>query len=282
MDYCPPCRRHLNGALACPGCGTPAGFLPHAAGRTGGARPGPGAAPAHGAAPGQTPPPTQEPPPTAPPGEQVYRAQPFPHDPPPEAVAGPAESAAYPSRHDEEPADAPEDAAGGEDGRRSARRGSTRARGRRARPGHGKRLLVLSVCLGTALLGMTVTEVGTPTMPWTEPSASGPDTRTVGDAEEATKTPDDAGGSPSDSPSSRTPGAPGAHASPSASAAPSEEPSPSGTSAAAPEPTEVTGTVAPDPDQSPTGPPTDTSDPTPPGQDPPDDDYDDCWLIFCS
>ncbi|MFV8188778.1 SCO2400 family protein, partial [Streptomyces sp. AF1B] len=21
MDYCHPCRRHLNGALACPGCG---------------------------------------------------------------------------------------------------------------------------------------------------------------------------------------------------------------------------------------------------------------------
>ncbi|TDT41217.1 hypothetical protein EV562_102614 [Streptomyces sp. BK208] len=24
MDFCHPCRRHLNGALACPGCGTPA------------------------------------------------------------------------------------------------------------------------------------------------------------------------------------------------------------------------------------------------------------------
>lgn len=24
MDYCDPCRRHLNGALACPGCGTSA------------------------------------------------------------------------------------------------------------------------------------------------------------------------------------------------------------------------------------------------------------------
>ncbi|GHH84180.1 hypothetical protein GCM10018793_47870 [Streptomyces sulfonofaciens] len=24
MDYCHPCRRHLNGAYACPGCGTPA------------------------------------------------------------------------------------------------------------------------------------------------------------------------------------------------------------------------------------------------------------------
>ncbi|XQE88881.1 SCO2400 family protein [Streptomyces microflavus] len=27
MDYCHPCRRHLNGALACAGCGTPADAL---------------------------------------------------------------------------------------------------------------------------------------------------------------------------------------------------------------------------------------------------------------
>ncbi|SCD68418.1 hypothetical protein GA0115239_10571, partial [Streptomyces sp. BpilaLS-43] len=27
MDYCQPCRRHLNGALACAGCGTPAEAL---------------------------------------------------------------------------------------------------------------------------------------------------------------------------------------------------------------------------------------------------------------
>ncbi|MGA6169668.1 SCO2400 family protein [Streptomyces sp. NPDC012600] len=27
MDYCDPCRRHLNGALACAGCGTPAEAL---------------------------------------------------------------------------------------------------------------------------------------------------------------------------------------------------------------------------------------------------------------
>ncbi|WP_456318733.1 SCO2400 family protein, partial [Actinacidiphila soli] len=24
MDYCSACRRHINGALSCPGCGTPA------------------------------------------------------------------------------------------------------------------------------------------------------------------------------------------------------------------------------------------------------------------
>ncbi|MGW7193681.1 SCO2400 family protein, partial [Streptomyces sp. NPDC054838] len=27
MNYCPACRRHLNGALACAGCGTPAEYL---------------------------------------------------------------------------------------------------------------------------------------------------------------------------------------------------------------------------------------------------------------
>ncbi|MFI8274108.1 hypothetical protein ACIGBH_04210 [Streptomyces sp. NPDC085929] len=31
MDYCHACRRHLNGALACAGCGTPAEYLPPAA-----------------------------------------------------------------------------------------------------------------------------------------------------------------------------------------------------------------------------------------------------------
>ncbi|WP_431677406.1 SCO2400 family protein [Kitasatospora sp. KL5] len=28
MDYCAPCRRHLNGALSCPGCGGPGGPAP--------------------------------------------------------------------------------------------------------------------------------------------------------------------------------------------------------------------------------------------------------------
>ncbi|MEV6582397.1 hypothetical protein AB0M92_30020 [Streptomyces sp. NPDC051582] len=31
MDYCHACRRHLNGALACAGCGTPIEYLPPAA-----------------------------------------------------------------------------------------------------------------------------------------------------------------------------------------------------------------------------------------------------------
>ncbi|WP_371615737.1 hypothetical protein [Streptomyces sp. NBC_00454] len=40
MNYCPACRRHLNGALACAGCGTPAEYLIPAAPA------GPAAAPA--------------------------------------------------------------------------------------------------------------------------------------------------------------------------------------------------------------------------------------------
>ncbi|MFE0734527.1 hypothetical protein [Streptomyces sp. NPDC058855] len=48
MDYCHPCRRHLNGALACAGCGTPAQELRQQAPRPSGetAAPGPYAAPA--------------------------------------------------------------------------------------------------------------------------------------------------------------------------------------------------------------------------------------------
>ena len=36
MDYCLPCRRHLNGALACPGCGAPVEELRAHAGETAG------------------------------------------------------------------------------------------------------------------------------------------------------------------------------------------------------------------------------------------------------
>ncbi|MER7187703.1 hypothetical protein ABT404_51015, partial [Streptomyces hyaluromycini] len=46
MDYCHPCRRHLNGALACAGCGTPIETLRASAREA--AAPGP-------ALPGETP-----------------------------------------------------------------------------------------------------------------------------------------------------------------------------------------------------------------------------------
>ncbi|MFI1152112.1 hypothetical protein [Streptomyces sp. NPDC020817] len=43
MDYCHACRRHLNGALACAGCGTPVEYLPPAAPAAPGASAVPGA-----------------------------------------------------------------------------------------------------------------------------------------------------------------------------------------------------------------------------------------------
>ncbi|MFF8933386.1 hypothetical protein ACF08O_01340 [Streptomyces paradoxus] len=42
MDYCSSCRRHLNGALVCPGCGA---YAPDIAPRAADGRPGPAAAP---------------------------------------------------------------------------------------------------------------------------------------------------------------------------------------------------------------------------------------------
>ncbi|WP_446423362.1 SCO2400 family protein, partial [Kitasatospora purpeofusca] len=58
MNYCAPCRRHLNGALACPGCGAPA---------TGPDRPSP-PAPRVGAAAGPLPEPVGAAGPAAPGG----------------------------------------------------------------------------------------------------------------------------------------------------------------------------------------------------------------------
>ncbi|MGW3048320.1 SCO2400 family protein [Kitasatospora sp. NPDC001175] len=42
MDYCAPCRRHLNGALSCPGCGAPASAEAPFAGSTPGPADHPG------------------------------------------------------------------------------------------------------------------------------------------------------------------------------------------------------------------------------------------------
>ncbi|WP_435323249.1 SCO2400 family protein, partial [Streptomyces cinereoruber] len=47
MDYCHACRRHLNGALACAGCGTPVEELRYETPRAAAPRPTPAAAPEH-------------------------------------------------------------------------------------------------------------------------------------------------------------------------------------------------------------------------------------------
>ncbi|MYV67517.1 hypothetical protein GT043_16605, partial [Streptomyces sp. SID2131] len=61
MDYCHACRRHLNGALACAGCGTPVEELryetPHIAAprQAPAATPAPEPSPAPAATPGPSP-----------------------------------------------------------------------------------------------------------------------------------------------------------------------------------------------------------------------------------
>ncbi|MFC8459910.1 hypothetical protein ACFUJ0_24170, partial [Streptomyces sp. NPDC057242] len=55
MDYCHACRRHLNGALACAGCGTPAEELRHETPRASAPGRGPATAPAPVPAPAAAP-----------------------------------------------------------------------------------------------------------------------------------------------------------------------------------------------------------------------------------
>ena len=159
MDYCAQCRRHLNGALACPGCGAPAG----------------GPVPA---APGN-----------APGGERYYRAKPFPQEPPPHLVAPPSprpepepepvttdtEEAADDAADNDAPAHAPR-------GHRAAARASRRGHGRRARPRHRVLGLVLAACLGATLLGLGVSEVGSAILPYNGPAAAGNGTHSTGGA----------------------------------------------------------------------------------------------------
>lgn len=279
MDYCPSCRRHLNGALACPGCGAPAGFPHPAPGRpVPGHAPGPGPAPygrpAGGPAPGsQAPPPVPQAR-----QEQAYRAQPFPHEPPPGLYADEQPPAAEAVDHGghEAPSDETDAAPSG--------RGARRHHGRRARRGRGKRVVILAACLGTVLLGLTVTEIGAPELPWSERQSTGPDTQAVGASESRSGKPKDeaSSGAPTDEASadaSRTPDSDPSSASPSAEPSPEESQEPS------PEPTQISGSVAPEPSDPGDPEPEPTSaDPTPPQDDPdpPDDDDDGgCWLIFC-
>lgn len=250
MDYCAQCRRHLNGALACPGCGTPAAGPPTAA-RT---------------------------------GEHYYRAKPFfetarPPQPPPRLVAPPPEPAPGPARpaspaspaaEDGPPADPPHETT--PTGHRAAR-ATRRGHGRRARPRHRVLILVLAACLGTALLGMTVSELGGPGLPWSGSDTSGSDPRSFetggGDAPEQAEPDPSAGDPTADANSSADP-----------SESPSTQPSPTGSEAAqhtpAPAPTR---TSAPDPTPSSADPaPTHTRTERP--HHPPDQPR--CWLIFCS
>lgn len=245
MDYCDRCRRYLNGALACPGCGTP----------TAGPVPG-----AHGA-------------------ERYYRATPFPQAPPPHVLAPDSPPAPVEAEPQPEPdprpaaADAPQERSPA--GYRAAARAARRGHGRRARPRHRVLGLVLATCLGTVLLGVTVSELGAPALPWSDAATSPDDARTAG-------TPSDDAESPG--PADATPAADtGSTAGPSDRPAATASPTVSHTTRP---PTSPATTTAPVPSRPPTDRPTPTSaPPTPPRTHrphPPGDREPDCWLIFCS
>ncbi|HET6634849.1 MAG TPA: hypothetical protein VFH77_07455 [Streptomyces sp.] len=244
MDYCARCRRHLNGALACPGCGAPAAG-PQTAARTGERYYR--AKPFFETAPAPQPPPEQQPEPEP--------AQPAAEDDPPTDAADTADTA-----HEAAPA--------GHRAARAARRGH----GRRARPRHRVLLLVLAACLGTALLGVTVSELGAPGLPWSGPDASGSDTQSFETGDDASQQaePDPSGSAPSADASqvADTSEPPTTPPSPTASDAARHTPAPAPTRTAAPDPTP--SSAAPTPTHTRTERP----------HQPPDQPR--CWLIFCS
>ncbi|WP_189397220.1 hypothetical protein [Streptomyces sp. FBKL.4005] len=148
MDYCPPCQRHLNGALACPGCGTPADRLAVTA-----AAPAPHA---HGQ-----------------PYQQSY--EPYGHDEQPYEAAHEGTYAQpdrpggpeHPDRSEEADEDGPEDAyETAEDtapgGRRAARAaGSRRDRKAAVHRRRRRRTVLLAAGFVLAVGGLSLAELGT-------------------------------------------------------------------------------------------------------------------------
>lgn len=261
MDYCHPCRRHLNGALACPGCGTPC----HELGAAGDALT---ASEVFDRRYGVEPAATDATPREAP-GQQL-------DDDPDETL-------------DEDPDDGAGDAA---PGARSSRRDRKAAAHRRRR----RRTLLVVAGFVLAAGGLSLAELGTdaPHTP-EEPAAAagettdGEATREVGEASAVPV--DDTSGrtTPSGTPS------PDASASTSASASPSSSPTattsrtatePDSPSASRPPSPDPTGPA--DPDQNPSSPesggdPPPTTTPTPPpSPDPTPTETCDRFLWWCT
>ncbi|MFD9092099.1 hypothetical protein [Streptomyces collinus] len=264
MDFCHPCQRHLNGALACPGCGAPAQSLP-----------------AHTAAPVA---PTYAGAVAAPYGQQTFTETPArPYDGP---DGGGLHEGHY--GHDlhegHDVHDVPEDQdgrdghdlSGGEDADeprgRSARRDRKAAAHRRRR----RRLLLVGAGFVLAAGGLSLAELGTdaPFSPFSGDSPAVTRDATVDGGASASP---DRTAAPLDAPSGAA-GKPGASASadPSASASASESPkdkaskSPSATGEAAqpattgggPTTSAPAGPAPSHPASTPTSAPT-TSQPTP-------------------
>lgn len=151
MNYCAPCRRHLNGALVCPGCGTPVAGHPDAPSAAGASADAPEAEAASGT-------------------DFFF-----------DADKG--------ARSGRRAGHRPGGDAGR--GRRRSGASTPRGHGRRARRGKGRRIAALALVLGSGLAVLTVAELGAPGMPWQEPvsAVSGPPagTKTADESAGATK-----------------------------------------------------------------------------------------------
>ncbi|MGY0062087.1 SCO2400 family protein [Streptomyces sp. LZ34] len=146
MDYCPACRRHLNGALACPGCGAYAEEYAYPAAE--------GAAVDYGRADGHR-------------GGEADVGE--------DGVVG--EDEVVGEDADGEPSSAPGAASTRADRRKASRRkpkprGIIGGRARRARRGRGRRVTIMASVLGPVLAGLFVAEIATEGGIFHEPSSS--------------------------------------------------------------------------------------------------------------
>ncbi|MBV1946970.1 hypothetical protein KUF69_11225, partial [Streptomyces sp. BV129] len=212
MDYCHPCRRHLNGALACPGCGAPAltavAPVTHAPAGTVADPYGPSAASQGQAAPAPAPDPAPD-------------AAPVPEPPrvPQQAdrrgtYEPPAGSAAPEPAYDDPDPDEPDDPA--PDGSRRDRKAAAHRRRRR-------RTLIVATGFVLAAGALSLAELGTDApFSFDRPAASGDASPDGG----AASVPPDATGAAPGSASAAATSARSASASPSdsASASPPESP----------------------------------------------------------
>ncbi|MDW6063050.1 hypothetical protein SAZ11_39865 [Streptomyces sp. FXJ1.4098] len=168
MDYCPACRRHLNGALACPGCGAYAEEHPYPAAENAGVDygwpdGGTGRAPYTGETEAEA----------EAPGEVIGRD---------EAVSEAGKGDVVGEDVDDELSAAPGAASTRADRRKASRRkpkprGIVGGRARRARRGRGRRVTIMASVLGPVLAGLFVAEIATEGGIFHEPSSSSsPDT----------------------------------------------------------------------------------------------------------
>ncbi len=293
MDYCPSCDRRLDGALTCPGCEAPAGFLDTPARSSDAALPG-GGEDLHGGPtlPERAHPSDQTP---LPRNEEAYVAKPFHHEAPadvePEAEAPTELLPAYPAASDATAATAAIAAAAA-----PASPGHADGPGDRGEPGYPgdpeaydddgeddpdphrrRRVLLLAACLGVVLLGAGVFMSG---LPWGGTDSPAPATQTV-----RSEQPDEraTGAAPSGTPSADASGTADAEPSASASTPAADSPVPQAPVEPETQPTAAGGAENPEPSATePPEPRPTRPDPTPTQPDnSPTSDPEDCILVIC-